>query len=109
MIDRGGIADARESGIDGCVSFGPLSPIARRGTENYRPYQAFIDVVDEAGRLAAHVQSDEHGHFRIALPPGTYTLRPQAFEPRPRAAQQTVLVNTGRYTPVQINYDSGIR
>jgi carboxypeptidase family protein len=101
--------DAPESGIEGQISFGPLSPVARPGMANYRPYQASINVLDEQRRAVAQVQSDADGRFRVLLPPGRYVLDPKASGRRPHAAQQVVTVHPGAITPVRINYDSGIR
>jgi hypothetical protein len=101
--------DTTESGIEGQISFGPISPVAQPGMANYRPYQASINVLDEQQRLVAEVESDADGHFRVLLPPGTYVLDPQPSGRRQHAAQQVVTVRPGALTPVRINYDSGIR
>ncbi len=97
------------SGIEGQVSFGPISPLTRPGMLNYRPYQATITVLDEEGRTVTQFQSDEDGHFRIILEPGRYTFHPESPGTHPRAAKQTIRVSEGKFTQVRINYDSGIR
>jgi hypothetical protein len=101
--------DTTESGIEGQISFGPISPVARPGMANYRPYQASINVLDEQRRVVAQVQSDVDGRFRVVLPLGRYVLDPQHGGRRPRAAQQVVTVHPGALTPVRVNYDSGMR
>jgi hypothetical protein len=101
--------DSHESGIEGQVSFGPVSPVARPGVANYRPYQAAIRVLDQDGRAVAEFQTATDGQFRQPLGPGVYVLDPQAQGFRPHAAQQVITVRPGEYTRVRINYDSGIR
>jgi Carboxypeptidase regulatory-like domain len=97
------------SGIEGQVSFGPISPLARPGVSNYRPYQAAITVLDEDSQVVTQFQTNADGTFRVSLEPGRYILRPEASGPRPRAAKQAVTVSGGKFTHARINYDSGIR
>lgn len=101
--------DSRESGIEGQVSFGPVSPVARPGIANYRPYQATIKVLDQNGHVVVQFQSDADGQFRQPLDPGRYVLDPQSLGSRPLAAQQVIIVRPREYTRVRINYDSGMR
>jgi hypothetical protein len=97
------------SGIAGDVILQPLTPVERPGSPNSRPYQASIGVVDNAGRIVAVVRSDANGRFDIVLEPGTYVVRPESAAIYPHAPAQTVSVAEGRFTPVHIVYDSGIR
>jgi hypothetical protein len=102
--------DSRGSGIEGQVSFGPISPLARPGIANYRPYQATIRVLDQERHAVIEFQTAAGGQFRQPLEPGVYVLDPQAQGSRPHAAaQQVITVRPGEYTRVRINYDSGIR
>ena len=74
------------------------------------PYQAIITVLDQAGQMVSQVSSDATGRFRLALPPGVYTLRPEKPVPGiARSAEMTVTVDTGRVTAIEIMYDSGLR
>jgi inhibitor of cysteine peptidase len=100
----------QESGIEGEVWIGPISPVSKPGEPNSRPYSAVIGVrrISE-GRIVAEVTSDAEGRFRIALVPGTYLLEPQQGRPLPRASTQEVTVVAGQFTHVRIDYDSGIR
>jgi hypothetical protein len=102
-------AHATASGIAGDVILQPVSPVQRPGSTNSRPYQAVIDVVDKAGRTIAEVRSDADGRFEIVLEPGAYVVRPESAAIYPHAPTQTVTVAEGRFTPVHIVYDSGIR
>jgi hypothetical protein len=98
-----------EGGITGQVEIRPVRPHATLGTPNNQPYQARIEVLDASGRAVTTFESDASGGFRVALPPGKYTLRPQSPGRYPRASQQTVVVAPQRFTEVHITYDSGIR
>jgi hypothetical protein len=114
--DRSGTAGGRQivtgsetSGVEGQVSIRPVRSVERKGVPNQRPYQARITVLDPAGREVAVVDSDAEGKFRMALPPGTYVLRPESSGLYPRASEQRVEVSQNRVTRVEIVYDSGMR
>jgi hypothetical protein len=74
-----------------------------------RPFVADIVVLDSSGKRVASVSSGADGRFRIALPPGSYTLSPQHRSTPPSARDQTVAVAARTFTAVTITYDSGIR
>lgn len=103
------VAGSQTSGIEGQVFIGPVRSVERKGVANQRPYEAHLTVLDAAGREIASVDSDHEGKFRIALPLGTYVLRPQQAGLYPRAAEQRVEVSRDRMTRVAIMYDSGKR
>jgi Carboxypeptidase regulatory-like domain len=105
----GSNVQSQNSGIEGQVSYGPISPIARPGVNNSRPYQATVTVLDQNGQTVTQFQSNADGTFRVSLKPGRYTLRPEAPGTYPHAAQQVVTVSAGKFTQVRIYYDSGIR
>jgi len=97
-------------GIEGQVLIGPLCPVAQFGTPcPDQPYRATVTVLDSSGNQITQFQSDAQGHFRVWLSPGTYTLRPESPNALPFAAEQGVMVASGQFTQVIINYDSGIR
>jgi hypothetical protein len=97
------------SGISGRVDIRPIRPHATIGAPNVTPYQAMVDVLEPNGHLLTTFKSDVDGSFRVALPPGTYVLRPQSPGPYPRASEQTVVVKPNTFTQVNIVYDTGIR
>lgn len=103
------VSGSEASGVEGQVSIRPVRPVERKGVPNQRPYQARITVLDPAGREVAVVDSDAEGKFRMALPPGTYVLRPESSGLYPRASEQRVEVGRNRVTRVDIVYDSGMR
>lgn len=103
-------ASTGESGIEGIVTIGPTCPVQRIDSPcPDRPYPADIVVLDGAGRRVASISSGADGRFRIALPPGSYTLSPQHRSTPPSAREQIVTVVAGSFAAVQIVYDSGIR
>jgi hypothetical protein len=102
-------AASEKSGISGEVIIRPVRPHATIGEQNLEPYRATIDVIDVNGHRVASVQSDPEGKFRIGLPPGTYTLRPQSSGSYPRASTQNVVVGPTGFSQVRIIYDTGIR
>jgi inhibitor of cysteine peptidase len=99
-----------DSGIEGEVWIGPISPVSRPGDPDSEPYSAVIRIRSISDdRVLAEVTSGEDGRFRITLVPGRYLLEPQQGDPLPRASTQEVTVVAGQFTHVRIDYDSGIR
>ena len=101
---------AADTGVEGEVWIGPLSPVSKPGEPDSKPYSASINIRSiAADKVVANVTSDENGRFRIALVPGRYLLEPEQGNPLPRAPAQEVTVVQGQFTHVRIDYDSGIR
>lgn len=99
-----------DSGIRGQVTIGPTCPgPVRIGQSCDQPYQANISVLDPQGHVVTQFRADPQGRFEVPLPPGTYTLHPETPGVLPRAADQTVMVGSGQFTDVTIEYDTGIR
>jgi hypothetical protein len=88
----------RESGIEGQVLMG-----------TNQPYQATLTVSNPKSGVIVQFQTDGLGHFRIPLEPGEYILHPESPNGIPFATDQSIVVGTGQYTQVVVNYDSGIR
>ncbi len=114
-LECGGNDTVGQSGITGTILLGPTCPVMRNPPDPAcadRPYKATIIVKSEDGlREITRFTSGEDGTFRVELAPGTYLLDPQspAGSMLPRGEQQTVVVEAGQLTDVQISYDSGIR
>jgi hypothetical protein len=68
-------------------------------------------VAADDGARAGAVDTGADGTFSLALPPGTYEVRPDnlAGTPYPRADPVTVVVEEGRFTEVTVRFDSGVR
>lgn len=100
----------RGSGIQGQVLLGPMCPVVQPGQAcPDEPYQATLTVNSLNGVQIAQVQSDEQGHFQVALVPGEYILHPESPGGLPFAGDQSFMVETGQYTQITVHYDSGIR
>ena len=107
-----GAVQTTDSGVQGTVWIGPVSPVQKEGDPNEKPYpDARILVKDAAGKTVATIVSGKDGSYRVALDPGTYTISPQSPEgsPLPRGTDATVVVVQGVFTPLDLHYDSGIR
>lgn len=99
-----------DSGVEGQVFIGPLCPVVQIGQEcPDQPYQATLTVTNSKGREIVKVQTDEEGRFKIPLEPGEYILHPESPNVMPFAGEQNFIVESGKYTQITINYDSGIR
>ena len=62
------------------------------------------------GTVLRSVTTDASGLYRIPLPPGDYTLEPQAVKGVLRTAQPAkVTVQASALTILAISYDTGIR
>ena len=100
----------RGSGIEGQVLLGPMCPVVQQGQEcPDQPYPATLTVKTLDGLQITQFQSDAQGRFRISLVPGEYILHPESPNGIPFAGDQAFVVESGRYTQIVVNYDSGIR
>ena len=100
----------RGSGIEGQVLLGPMCPVVQPGQEcPDQPYQATLTVKTPDGVQITQFQSDAQGQFKVTLVPGEYILHPESPNGVPFAGDQSFVVETGRYTQLTVNYDSGIR
>jgi Carboxypeptidase regulatory-like domain len=112
--DRSGSASG-PTGVLGAVVAGPQCPVEQVSdtTEcSPKPIAATVLVVDPAsGDTVGRTRTDEHGRFRIALPPGRYRLQANAG---PGAGMhelspQTDVVVTRGLTRTTLIVDTGIR
>lgn len=100
----------RGSGIEGQVLLGPMCPVVQEGEEcPDQPYQATLTVKSLDGLQITQFQTDEQGRFQVPLVPGQYILHPESPNGLPFAGDQSFVVETGKFTQLTVNYDSGIR
>lgn len=100
----------RGSGIEGQVMIGPMCPVVQQGQEcPDQPYQATLTVRSLSGVQIVQFQTDSQGRFQVPLVPGDYILHPESSNGIPFAGDQAFTVQTGQYTNLTVNYDSGIR
>jgi hypothetical protein len=102
-------ATPTDSGINGLVTIGPISPVEQVGVPNDAPYQATIVVNTADGDAVTTVKSGADGLFTVNLAPGAYVLEPQSSGLLPFAQPQEVTVQPHLYAEVTVSYDSGIR
>ena len=103
-------ATPTDSGVEGQVLIGPTCPVVVEGQDCAdKPYQATLTVNSPNGRKIVQIQTDEEGRFKIPLAPGEYILHPESPNVMPFAGEQTFIVETGKFTQIVVNYDSGIR
>jgi len=112
ILIPGNPTESPSSGIEGYVTLGPICPgPVTVGDLNChdKPYEAKISVMDSNNHLITRFETEEAGYFKVNLYPGTYILHPESGDPLPFASDQTVIVTDTQYTPVSIQYDTGIR
>jgi hypothetical protein len=122
VTDVNSCASKGKSGIEGVVLAGPTCPVERADSPcPDRPVQAYVwTFLASAGTpVAAPVaETDGDGHFRLALPPGTYPLyagpcsismKCPPIQQFPRFEPQTIVVRAGAFTQVVLRGDTGIR
>lgn len=84
-----------ETGIEGTVLLGPIKPGPTTMGQDEKaeaPLSTSFSVFagdTEVGRF----QSDREGRFRLALPPGDYTIVPASTTPIPRPEKQVTKVS----------------
>lgn len=105
-------AGAARSGIEGKVSIGPTCPVVTAESPCAdAPYEATITVESE-GEVVETGRSGEDGSFRIAVPPGDYTVSAEPLVADAIAHAdpvQHVVVDADAFTHVELTFDSGIR
>ena len=95
-------------GLHGIVRRGPITPVCRVGVSCDAPAAKVMLTFARAG-VVETTRTDEHGKYRIALPPGIYAVRTSSkpFGQIPRPAK--VHVRTGHSDKLDFAIDTGIR
>jgi hypothetical protein len=95
------------SGLYGTVTRGPTKPVCMVNQPCSAPYAHATLVFSRSGMTARRVTTDAKGAYRIALPPGRWSLRVQGarFGWTPASA----LVPRTRYARVGVYVETGIR
>lgn len=99
------------SGIRGQALVGPAcpGPVSADNPCPDQPIQATISVLGLNGETVTQFQTDGEGYFQIELPPGKYILHPESPGKLPIGIDQEIVVPSGQYVEITIQYDSGIR
>ena len=104
-------AIADETGIKGRVLRGPTVPGPTTvGESDEAPFRASFYVLDCKEKVA-RFESDENGSFKVLLPPGEYTIVPDASAPILFPDRQTkeVTVPEDGFADVTLKFDTGMR
>lgn len=103
-------SEGADSGIEGLVVRGPTQPVCVVSIPCDEPFAALFHVRQD-GRAIATFTSDAEGRFSIELPPGDYTITPDATAPILFPTQQvkTVHVEPNTMVRVELDFDTGIR
>jgi hypothetical protein len=101
---------AATAGIEGQVLAGPQCPVVTEASPcPPKPWVGVVRATAEDGSTYED-QTDEQGRYRIALPPGTYTVVAVTGEGGPPTGEpQTVPVMAGQPLRVDLSVDTGIR
>ena len=113
VVTLAGVATAASAavplgGLYGTVRRGPITPVCRVGVSCDAPAAKVMLTFARAG-VRETTRTDEHGKYRIALPPGIYAVRTSSkpFGQIPRPAN--VHVRTGHSDKLDFAIDTGIR
>jgi hypothetical protein len=99
---------ATDSGIQGKAIYGPTCPVQRVGGPScQRPYSGEI-VIRQGDRTVTTISSATDGTFRVALPPGEYSIS-SAGTGLPIVKPFDVTVKPHTFTTITVMFDSGIR
>jgi hypothetical protein len=104
------INDALDTGLQGKVMRGPITPVCTENAQCDAPFSArFIVLKDD--REVSRFESDDDGEFTVALDPGVYTIVPDSSAPlmHPQQQQKEVEVKSEGMTEVTLHFDTGIR
>lgn len=109
-----GVTITGRTGIRGTATAGPTCPVQKNPPDMAcapRPVAgAVVRILDAAGTLVARTTTGADGTFFVDLPTGRYVVEPQAVVSlMGTAGPQTVTVDAGRASAVQLDYDTGIR
>ncbi len=98
-----------QTGIAGVVTIGPTCPVQRIDDPcPDRPYEASISVWQGSTKVA-ETRSAPDGRYLIEVLAGSYRVVGESPDTLPRGSEQQVIVEAGRITTVDLQYDSGIR
>ena len=95
-----------KSGLYGKVTRGPITPVCIAEQPCSAPVPGAMIVFSRSGREVARTRTAPNGAYRIALTPGTYSVR--VLQARP-VDPATTWVPRGRFRHLDFSVDTGIR
>jgi hypothetical protein len=95
-----------KSGLYGEVTRGPITPVCIAEEPCSAPVPGALIVFSRSGRDVAQTRTAPNGTYRMALTPGTYSVRVLRARPvDPGSAR----VQRGHFSHVDFSIDTGIR
>lgn len=101
-----------DTGIKGKVLRGPVYPGPTiQGKPDEAPFSALFRVLNSEDEEVARFETDEKGRFKILLPPGEYTIVPDASAPIlfPKRQKKEVTVPEDGLADVTLEFDTGMK
>jgi hypothetical protein len=99
------------TGIEGVISVGPVhGGPARDGEADSAPLaKTTFDISSSAG-VVTSFETDDTGHFRVALAPGRYSIQRRGFKKKPAGCGPfEVDVPADGFKRIRWDCDSGMR
>jgi hypothetical protein len=105
------------SGLHGVVKKGPIKPVCRAGEPCDAPAQVTLTfsstTATNAGAMltfTTKLRTDKHGRYRVALPPGFYTVSTGRVSTIGKPIKpHAVHVRSGHWDRINFFIDTGIR
>jgi hypothetical protein len=109
-LSCGSPAAPSDTGLTGTVYRGPVTPVCTVSQPCDSAFAASFTVLRGSTRVATF-QSDQQGHYEVRLPPGNYTIVPDADAPimSPKSQTRGVTVGQSGITTLDLHFDTGIR
>lgn len=103
-------AATSSSGLRGLVTRGPIAPVCAAGQPCSEPAKNVTLAFSRNGRVVRRARTNDHGRYRVALPPGLYAVR---LTPRPRIGRGLEPVRgrvvRAHFRRLDFSIDTGIR
>jgi len=114
-VEGGDLVLAGRGTLAGLVAIGPICPVEQEGVPCPVPPEVYasVDVIvrEADGDLAARVDLDDEGRFRVDLPVGRYqvTLDHELGIDRGFSPTHEIEIRPGQTTRLDFDIDTGIR
>jgi len=105
---RGQTTTTAQSGIEGTVTYGPLCPLEPCSTKPTFDFD--IVVLRQSGDEAGRTPVKPDGSYKLALSPGSYQIKTsRSFTSEMGGTPRTAQVAEGKFTRLDLSFDTGIR
>ena len=97
------------AGLYGTTTISPGMPTCKPGEPCGRPAKNVMLAFVQDGETVGTAKTDEQGHYRVTLPPGSYEVSLRNGGPGKVVQAKTVSVASGASTKHDLSFDIGIR